>query len=73
MATYGLGKGTVLRLLHDHGAKVRGQGLTDLQAAIQFYEAGWSLKQIGNKSDCDAETVRKALKAAGVQMRSPNG
>ena len=73
MAKYGVGKGTVLKLLRDHGAKVRGQGLTDVPAAIQLYELGWSLKQIGNHYDCDAETVRKALKAARVVMRSPNG
>lgn len=45
MRTYGLGKGTVLKLLHDHGVTVRAQGRKniDLAEAIEYYQAGWSL------------------------------
>jgi hypothetical protein len=74
MDQYGLGKGTVLALLRKHGVKLRGQGVRniDVQQGIELYQAGWSLKQLGAEFDCDAETVRKALRAAGVQMRSPH-
>jgi hypothetical protein len=75
MVTYRLGKGTVLALLRDQGVQLRGQGLreSELPEVIQFYAAGWSLKQIGTKFKCDAETIRKALKAAGIPRRSPHG
>jgi len=74
MTTYGLGKGTVLRLLRKHGAKLRGQGVRsiNLRRAIELYQVGWSLKRLGAEFDCEAETVRKLLRAAGVQMRSPH-
>ena len=73
MATYGLGKSTVLRVLRSHGVQIRNQGLadTDLSSAVSLYEAGWSTKRIGERFGCDAETVRQRLKDQGVRIRSP--
>ena len=71
MARYGLGKGTVLSLLPEHGVKTRRQGLSagDLPPAIELYKAGWSLQRLGERFSCDAETVRKRLRRVGVQRR----
>jgi hypothetical protein len=75
MTKYGLGKGTVLDLLHQAGVKLRAQGRRniDLVEATQLYEAGWSLVRLADTYDCDAETVRKALREAGVKMRPRRG
>lgn len=72
MKTYDLGKGTVLSILEEHGVQMRGQGLpaTRLQEAVEFYNAGLSLKRVAGRLDCSAETVRHALLAAGVPMRA---
>jgi len=73
MKKYGLGKGTVLNILSEAGVPLRNQGLStdQLAQAIELYKAGRSLKAIGHKFGCDAETVRKALKTAGVTLRKP--
>ena len=73
MATHGLGKGTVLNLLRNAGVDLRGQGQRniDLTEAIDRYRTGWSLVKLGAAYDCDAETVRKALRVAGVALRKP--
>lgn len=70
---YDLAKGTVLNLLREQGAKVRGQGLNeaDVPEAAELYRRGWSLKRIATRFDCNHETVRVALRAAGVVMRRP--
>ena len=75
MTRYGLGKGTVLRLLRDAGVSLRAQGQKniDLDEAITRYEAGWSVAKLGVVYDCDGETVRTALKTAGVVLRRRNG
>ena len=72
MRTYGLGKGTVLSILEQHGVKMRGQGVPPdrLQEAIQLYRSGLSLKQVAARLDCSAEMVRQALLATGVQVRA---
>ena len=74
MQTYGLGKGTVLKLLRQHGVQLRCQGARtiDIEQATELYQSGWSLKQLGALFGCDAETVRKTLQAAGVELRSPH-
>jgi hypothetical protein len=73
MERYDLGKGTVLGILHRAGVTMRAQGLGpgDLPRAVALYESGLSLKRVAEQVACDAETVRKSLKAAGVQMRKP--
>ena len=72
MAHHGrLGKGTVLRLTQDHGVKLPGQGLPaeELPQAIELYRNGWSLQRLGERFTCDAETVRKRPREAGVEPR----
>lgn len=51
MATYGLGKGAVLRLLEAAGVQTRHQGLTsaDQTAAAKLYAAGWSAAKVATK------------------------
>lgn len=70
-AKYGLGKGAVLRVLTERGVAMRHQPLTNEQVitAIQLYECGASLKQVGAELGADHETVRKALKRAGIATR----
>jgi hypothetical protein len=74
MRDYGLSKGTVLSLLHEAGAAMRFQGLSDEQVleATRLYQAGWSLKRVGDHLDVDHETVRQALRRLGVQLRGPH-
>lgn len=73
MVRFGLGKGTVLDLLHDRGVAVRCQGLapSDVTAAAELYSSGASLAQVGERFSCDAETVRTTLREAGVRIRTP--
>jgi len=73
MTRYYLGKGTVLGVLRRAGVQMRNQGAAniDLGQAVALYEAGQSLKQLGERFDCDAETVRKEIREAGVRMRKP--
>lgn len=73
MERYDLGKGTVLGILHRAGTEMRNQGLEPgcLPRAIALYESGLSLKTVAEQITCDAETLRQALKAAGVHMRKP--
>jgi len=74
MTKYKLGKGTVLKLLRKQGVKLRAQGLSnpELPEAIRLYKSGWSLQRVGDQFDCSAETVRQALRAAGVVIRGPH-
>jgi hypothetical protein len=73
MERYALGKGTVLGLLRRAGVQLRNQGLSpnDLPRAIALYESGLSFKDVADNFACDAETVRKSLRAAGVEIRAP--
>jgi hypothetical protein len=70
--TYGLSKGSVLRLLHEHGVAMRRQPMTESEVdqATILYRAGWSLSMIGSKFSLDGMTVRAALLKRGVAMRS---
>ena len=71
--TYGMGKGTVLRLLEREGVALRNQGLTDNQVieAAALYKTGWSCARLGDRFGADPTTVHRALKLAGVQLRKP--
>lgn len=73
MEQHNLGKGTVLGILRRAGVEMRNQGLdfAELPRAIALYESGLSLKRVAEQVACDAETVRKELKAAGVRLRQP--
>jgi hypothetical protein len=70
-ASYGLSKGSVIRLLHEAGIPIRRQGLTVEQTseAARLYESGWSLAKIGAHLCVDHGTVWRALKKRGVKMR----
>ncbi len=72
-AAYGLAKGTVLQVLASRGVKMRRQPLTpeQISAAIQHYEAGWSLKRIGAERGADHTSIHRALNRASVAMRKP--
>lgn len=54
MSMYGIGKGMVLRLLHDASGRLRSHGQRNI---------------LGDAYDCDPEPVRAALRAAGVRLR----
>jgi len=75
MATYGLGKGTVLRLLREHGATIRHQSLTpdQLKEAIQLYREGWSLARVGAQFGRDASFIHTTFKREGIPRRDSHG
>lgn len=75
MERFNLGKGSVLSVLHEANVPMRGRGLPaeQLEQAVTHYESGLSLRAVGAELGCDAKTVRKALKAAGVAIRPRNG
>ncbi len=75
MLTYNLGKGTVLRLLREHGVQLRRQRMTaaEIEQAIQLYQAGNSLVAVGAKLGYDHGTIWQALKRAGVPRRDSHG
>ena|ERR1700733_864808 len=74
-ASYGLSKGSVIRLLRDADIPIRNQGLTEDQiaGAAQLYASGLSLAKIGVKFGVDHGTVWRALKKRGVKMRDTHG
>lgn len=75
MITYNLGKGTVLRLLRDHGVQLRNQSLTADQVgeAIRLYLHGWSLAKVGRQFGRDHTVIRDALERAGIPRRDSHG
>ena len=44
-----------------------------LDEATRLYEQGWSLARLGDRFGVDAETVRRALRKAGIPLRARNG
>jgi transposase-like protein len=72
-ARWQLHRTTVAGHLVKAGIELRRQGLPDnrLRDAAQLYSEGWSCARLAERFDCNAETVRQRLKAAGVQLRSP--
>lgn len=73
MTKYGIGKGTVLRILESQGVTMRRQPLTaeQVSTAIELYVAGQSLQAVAVTLGCDHETVRRALLGAGLALRRP--
>lgn len=72
---YGLGKGSVLKLLKEAGVQMRHQGLAedDLEEAATLYKEGWSLPRVAERFGCSVGSVRKEFRTHGVQIRPPNG
>lgn len=72
---YGLGKGSVLRLLREQGVTIRYQSPTTEQVdqAVQLYATGLSLAAVGDHLGFSAHTIRRALLAAGVRTRDSHG
>lgn len=72
---YQLAKGSVLKILKEHGVTMRRQPLTEHQIdqAVDLYAAGDSLATIGRHLGSTATTVRAALQARGIGMRPAGG
>ena len=70
---WGLHRTTVAEHLHRAGITIRQRGipLDRLDEAIRLYVEGWSCQRLGERFDCDDETVRQTLKRLGVQLRKP--
>jgi lambda repressor-like predicted transcriptional regulator len=64
-------RGTISAQLRKAGAALRGQGLTDEQIGevVRLYAAGMACRPLAERIGCDFETIRRALKAAGVERR----
>lgn len=64
---YCLGKGTVLRILDEHGVTRRHQSLTEeqVQQVIELYQQGWSLARVGRELGRDATLIHLTLKRGG--------
>jgi len=73
--TYGISKGSVIRLLRDAGVPIRKQGLTEegVAEAARLYASGQSLAQIGMYLGVDHGTVWRQLRKHGVKMRDTHG
>lgn len=71
---FGVHRTTVAGCLRKLGVPLRRQGLApvELEQAAALYRQGWSLVRLGEKFDCDAETVRQRFKQAGVVRRKPH-
>jgi len=72
---YGLGKGSVLKLLKEAGIQMRNHGLIqeNFEEAATLYRDGWSLARVAERFCCSVDSVRKELRSHGVQIRPPNG
>ena len=75
VVTYGLGKGSVLKLLDEAGVQMRNRGLPKdkLEKAAKLYRDGWSLARVGKQFGCSPDTLRLALANHGVQIRPRKG
>jgi hypothetical protein len=72
MERFKLGKSSVLLVLYEAGVTMRGQGLSDqLDRPAELYQSGQSLKVVAAQFDGNAETVRRALRTAGIPVRKP--
>lgn len=64
---FGISWRTVSVILHRHGVKMRGRGLSPEQVdeAVLLYEAGCSLARIGERMGVDATAVLNRLRGVG--------
>ena len=72
---YGLGKGSVLKLLKEAGVQMRNHGLLqeNFEEAATLYRNGLSLARVAKRFCCSVDSVRKEFRSHGVQIRPPNG
>jgi|1185.fasta_scaffold301550_1 transposase len=71
---FGVHRTTVMAHLERQGAPRRcGTVTKNLNEATRLYEQGWSLARVGDHFGVDGETVRRALRAAGVTLRPRRG
>ncbi|MFF7944510.1 helix-turn-helix domain-containing protein [Nocardia gamkensis] len=75
MQTFGLSKGSVLKVLREAGVAMRNQGLSaeQIEETQQLYAAGWPLARISEKFGVDHTVVRRQLIKRGVAMRDTHG
>ncbi len=74
-ARFGGHRHTLSRQFHDRGVRLRGQPLTDDEAAeaIRLYQEGWSLVRVGRRLDREHSVIRDVLKRAGIPRRDSHG
>jgi hypothetical protein len=72
---YDLSQGSVIKILHEHGVEMRGQGLAedDVPMAAALYRSGKTLAQVGDRFGVSPNAVRLALVSVGVAMRPRGG
>lgn len=72
---YGLGKGSVLKILSSRGVTMRRRGLQPehLAKAIWLYESGSSIATIAAQFNVSGKNVHTRLREAGVAMRDTHG
>lgn len=68
---HGISKGSLLKILDEHGVQTRFQPMTkdEINQAARLYEAGDSLKTIAEKLGKGKGSVWTALRGRGVEMR----
>lgn len=73
--SFKVSKSTILGILTTANVKMRRQPLTskEVREATRLYEQGFSLSQIVDRMGLKQDTIRLALKVAGVKLRPPNG
>jgi DNA-directed RNA polymerase specialized sigma24 family protein len=72
--TFDIHRTTVMAHLERQGAPRRSGTVTkNIDEATRLYEEGWSLARLGEHFSVDGETVRRALRAAGVTLRPRRG
>jgi transposase len=71
---FGVHRVTVTALLQRQGVEIRKTGLVPevIPVVARMYSQGWSCARLVDLFDVDASTVWRALRAAGLTMRSPS-
>jgi transposase len=71
---HGVHRHTVAHGLTLDHCQLRRQGISQEQVPeiMRLYAEDWTLARLGEKYECDPETVRSALRSAGVVLRRPS-
>ena len=71
---FGIHRTTVMAHLERQRAPRRSGIVTrNIDEATRLYEEGWSLARVGEHFGVDGETVRRTLRASGVDLRPRRG